>query len=285
MWRRRCRHWSAARRVPMQVRRTGGRHDLRRFGRHQRHDRQPGLGARLRPAGRRGRRLHLRGDGRVDRLRAHHGGSGPRRRNWPRSSSRRREGGAAYYARMGHGSFAPGNADGGLTTIEEKSLGAYAKSGASRISGLAEARRRAAARRAVSAGRGAGRRAALRLSQHQRQRRDRRADGLRLPPDLFLDRARIGRRLGDCAGHQGLRQPRDLRRMADDMDVDAGRILDGTPWRKSATRSTRSTLRRGGRRQDPVGGTGPSGVHPHLQDLRADWPCLFACCVSFRRPA
>jgi len=43
---------------------------------------------------------------------------------------------AAYYARMGYGSFAPGNADGGLSTIEEKSLGAYAKSGASRISGL-----------------------------------------------------------------------------------------------------------------------------------------------------
>lgn len=43
---------------------------------------------------------------------------------------------AAYYARMGYGSFAPGNADGGLTTIEEKSLGAYAKSGASRISGM-----------------------------------------------------------------------------------------------------------------------------------------------------
>jgi altronate hydrolase len=43
---------------------------------------------------------------------------------------------ARYYAVMGHGSFAPGNADGGLTTIEEKSLGAYAKSGASPIVGL-----------------------------------------------------------------------------------------------------------------------------------------------------
>jgi altronate hydrolase len=43
---------------------------------------------------------------------------------------------ARYYATMGYGSFAVGNADGGLTTIEEKSLGAYAKSGASRISGL-----------------------------------------------------------------------------------------------------------------------------------------------------
>ncbi len=43
---------------------------------------------------------------------------------------------ARYYEAYGHGSFAPGNADGGLTTIEEKSLGAYCKSGNSPISGL-----------------------------------------------------------------------------------------------------------------------------------------------------
>lgn len=43
---------------------------------------------------------------------------------------------ARYYSLMGHGSFAPGNADGGLTTIEEKSMGAYCKSGDSPISGL-----------------------------------------------------------------------------------------------------------------------------------------------------
>ncbi len=41
-----------------------------------------------------------------------------------------------YYAEMGYGSFAQGNADGGLSTIEEKSMGAYAKSGASPISGI-----------------------------------------------------------------------------------------------------------------------------------------------------
>lgn len=41
-----------------------------------------------------------------------------------------------YYTIMGFGSFAPGNSDGGLTTIEEKSMGAYSKSGASPISGL-----------------------------------------------------------------------------------------------------------------------------------------------------
>ena len=39
-----------------------------------------------------------------------------------------------YYATLGHGSFAPGNAVGGLTTQEEKSLGAYAKSGSAPIS-------------------------------------------------------------------------------------------------------------------------------------------------------
>jgi altronate dehydratase large subunit len=43
---------------------------------------------------------------------------------------------ARYYTIMGHGSFSPGNADGGLTTQEEKSLGAYAKSGASAICGI-----------------------------------------------------------------------------------------------------------------------------------------------------
>ncbi|ACE84685.1 UxaA family hydrolase [Cellvibrio japonicus] len=41
-----------------------------------------------------------------------------------------------YYRIMGFGSFAPGNADGGLTTLEEKSMGAYSKSGSSPISGL-----------------------------------------------------------------------------------------------------------------------------------------------------
>jgi altronate hydrolase len=43
---------------------------------------------------------------------------------------------AKYYSIMGHASFAVGNADGGLSTIEEKSLGAYSKSGHSEISGL-----------------------------------------------------------------------------------------------------------------------------------------------------
>lgn len=41
-----------------------------------------------------------------------------------------------YYSTLGHGSFAPGNAEGGLTTIEEKSMGAYSKTGNSPITGI-----------------------------------------------------------------------------------------------------------------------------------------------------
>lgn len=41
-----------------------------------------------------------------------------------------------YYKKMGHDSFSAGNATGGLTTIEEKSLGSYCKSGSRPIQGL-----------------------------------------------------------------------------------------------------------------------------------------------------
>ena len=41
-----------------------------------------------------------------------------------------------YYKQMGHDSFSQGNATGGLTTIEEKSLGSYCKSGSRPILGL-----------------------------------------------------------------------------------------------------------------------------------------------------
>lgn len=50
---------------------------------------------------------------------------------------------ARYYAQMGYGSFSNGNALGGLSTIEEKSLGAYAKSGSSPISGIIKPAQRA----------------------------------------------------------------------------------------------------------------------------------------------
>lgn len=42
----------------------------------------------------------------------------------------------SYYRAMGYGSFAPGNAEGGLSTQEEKSAGAYVKSGSRPINGV-----------------------------------------------------------------------------------------------------------------------------------------------------
>jgi altronate dehydratase large subunit len=42
----------------------------------------------------------------------------------------------SYFRELGHGSFGGGNISGGLSTIEEKSIGAYAKSGTRPISGL-----------------------------------------------------------------------------------------------------------------------------------------------------
>jgi len=71
---------------------------------------------------------------------------------------------ARYYTVLGHGSFAPGNAEGGLTTQEEKSMGAYAKSGASAIVGLIKPGDIPPRGRALSAGCGARRGGALRLS-------------------------------------------------------------------------------------------------------------------------
>jgi len=134
---------------------------------------------------------------------------------------------ATYYTAMGHGSFAPGNAEGGLTTLEEKSLGAYTKSGAGPIHGVV-------------------------------------TPGQLIPaPGLYLldvvpegaprwgfpninDNAEIAELIA-CGSHVVLfttgrgsvvgsaispvvkicANPETYRRMSEDMDVDAGRILEG----------------------------------------------------------
>ncbi len=134
---------------------------------------------------------------------------------------------AGYYTAMGHGSFSPGNAEGGLTTLEEKSLGAYSKSGSGPIHGVV-------------------------------------APGQRIPaPGLYLldvvpegpprwgfpninDNAEIAELIA-CGAHLILfttgrgsvvgsaispvvkicANPETFRRMSEDMDVDAGRILEG----------------------------------------------------------
>ncbi|MCM2274086.1 MAG: UxaA family hydrolase [Candidatus Didemnitutus sp.] len=134
---------------------------------------------------------------------------------------------AAYYAVLGHGSFAPGNADGGLTTLEEKSMGAYAKSGSSRINGMLQPGD-------VPRGRG------LHLL-------DVVPDGeVRFGFPNINDNAEIAELIA-CGSHvivfttgrgsvvgsaispviKVCANPETYRRMTDDMDVNAGRIVEG----------------------------------------------------------
>lgn len=134
---------------------------------------------------------------------------------------------ATYYATLGYASFAPGNADGGLTTIEEKSLGAYAKSGQSSIAGIVKP--------GIAPPRGG-----LYLL-------DVVPDGeVRFGFPNINDNAEIAELIA-CGSHVILfstgrgsvvgsaispvikvcANPDTYRRMSDDMDVDAGRILEG----------------------------------------------------------
>ncbi len=134
---------------------------------------------------------------------------------------------AKYYATLGHGSFAPGNADGGLTTQEEKSLGAYAKSGDSPIHGV------------LTPG-DIPTRGGLYLL-------DVVPDGeVRYGFPNINDNAEIAELIA-CGSHLTLfatgrgsvvgsviapvvkvcANPETYRRMPDDMDIDAGRILEG----------------------------------------------------------
>src|ERR1700685_4160282 len=134
---------------------------------------------------------------------------------------------AYYYKQMGHASFAPGNAEGGLTTIEEKSIEAHCKSGGSPISGL------------IKPG-DVPRKGGLYLL-------DVVPDGeVRFGFPNINDNAEIAELIA-CGSHVILfatgrgsvvgsaispvvkicANPETYRRMADDMDVDAGRIMEG----------------------------------------------------------
>jgi len=134
---------------------------------------------------------------------------------------------ADYYTAMGHGSFAPGNAEGGLTTLEEKSLGAYSKSGSGPIHGV------------VTPGQLVPTRGLYLL--------DVVPEGTpRWGYPNINDNAEIAE-LVACGAHLVLfttgrgsvvgsaispvvkvcANPETYRRMSDDMDVDAGRILEG----------------------------------------------------------
>jgi altronate dehydratase large subunit len=149
---------------------------------------------------------------------------------------------ARYYATLGFGSFAAGNAEGGLTTIEEKSMGAYAKSGAAPISGL------------IKPG-DIPPRGGLYLL-------DVVPDGeVRFGFPNINDNAEIAELIA-CGSHAVLfvtgrgsvvgsaispvlkicANPETYRRMADDMDVDAGRIMEGAATLDEVGREIRDAV-------------------------------------------
>jgi altronate dehydratase large subunit len=149
---------------------------------------------------------------------------------------------ARYYATLGFGSFAAGNAEGGLTAIEEKSMGAYAKSGAAPISGL------------IKPG-DIPPRGGLYLL-------DVVPDGeVRFGFPNINDNAEIAELMA-CGSHAVLfvtgrgsvvgsaispvlkicANPETYRRMADDMDVDAGRIMEGAATLDEVGREIRDAV-------------------------------------------
>lgn len=134
---------------------------------------------------------------------------------------------ARYYATLGYPSFAPGNADGGLTTIEEKSLGAYAKSGQSRIDGLIKPGTRPPTGGlylldVVPDGE-------VRFGFPNINDNAEIAELMACGCQLILFSTGRGSVVGSAIAPviKVCANPDTYRRLADDMDVDAGRILEG----------------------------------------------------------
>ena len=71
--------------------------------------------------------------------------------------------------------------------------------------------------------------------------------------------------------------PRTYKRMADDMDVDAGRILEGRAALDEVGREIYDlVLRVARRRADQVRGARPPGVHPHYKSFEPLGPACLA---------
>jgi altronate dehydratase large subunit len=132
-----------------------------------------------------------------------------------------------YYTTLGHGSFAVGNATGGLTTIEEKSMGAYAKSGASRIVGLlkpGDLPPRGGLYLLDMIPDGEVRFGFPNINDNVEI-----ADLISCGAHVILFSTGRGSVVGSAIAPviKVCANPDTYRRMADDMDVDAGRILEG----------------------------------------------------------
>lgn len=139
---------------------------------------------------------------------------------------------ARYYETLGYGSFAAGNAEGGLSTIEEKSMGAYAKSGSSPIDGLikpGDIPPRGGLYLMDVVPDGEVRFGFPNISDNA-EIVEMIASGAHLTLFVTARGSVVGSALAPvikiCAN------PETYQRLAEDMDVNAGRILSGTPLRE-----------------------------------------------------
>jgi altronate dehydratase large subunit len=153
---------------------------------------------------------------------------------------------AEYYATLGYASFAPGNADGGLTTIEEKSLGAYAKSGQSRIDGIvkpgiAPAKKGLYLLDVVPDGE-------VRFGFPNINDNAEIAELIACGSHLILFSTGRGSVVGSAIAPviKVCANPQTYQRMQDDMDVDAGRILEGRATLPEVGREIFDLIRRVG---------------------------------------
>ena len=132
-----------------------------------------------------------------------------------------------YHRVLGHGSFAFGNADGGLTTQEEKSLGAYAKSGCRAVSGLlkpGELPPRGGLYLLDVVPDGEVRFGFPNISDNTEA-----ADLMSCGAHLILFSTGRGSVVGSAIAPviKVCANPETYRHLRDDMDIDAGRILEG----------------------------------------------------------
>jgi altronate hydrolase len=134
---------------------------------------------------------------------------------------------ASYYTAMGHGSFSPGNAEGGLTTLEEKSLGAYSKSGSGPIHGVVTPGQRIPAPGLYLLDvvpEGTPRWGFPNINDNAEI-----AEIIAAGAHVVLFTTGRGSVVGSAVAPvlKICANPETYRRMSEDMDVDAGRILEG----------------------------------------------------------
>ena len=181
---------------------------------------------------------------------------------------------ANYYRIMGYGSFAPGNAEGGLTTLEEKSMGAYSKSGSSPISGLikpGDVPPRGGLYLLDVVPDGEPRFGFPNISDNAEI-----VELIACGSHLILFTTGRGSVVGlrHLAGHQGLRQSGHLRPHGRRHGRECRPHPARRRTRRRRPRDLRSGAERRGRRAVEVRSARAPGIHPHLQTIRTDRPRL-----------